>query len=462
MSERQVGILGLARSGQAAARLALAAGHTVFASDAGTGDAVREAAEAVRRAGGEAETGGHSVDRLAECDVLVVSPGIPPDAAVLRDARLREVPVISELEFAYRHLRAPVIAVTGTNGKTTVTAWVAHLLSEAGVEAVAAGNIGLALSEVALRDPAPEWVVVEASSYQLGGVDRFAPRIGVVTNLAPDHLDRYPDLASYYGDKARLFSNASHESTWILNGEDPAVLSLAGDAPGARLLFRAASTPAPGEDGAWVSPEGELVVRLGEREEGLGRADELRLLGPHNRSNALAAALAAYVVLGGGSFLASALRSFSPLSHRLEPVGTAAGALWVNDSKATNVASARVAIEAMERPTVLLLGGRHKGESYAPLAEAMPGRVKAVVAYGEAADRIAGELGSAGVAVDRVTGPFASVVARAAELAAPGDAVLLAPACASFDMFRDYEDRGREFARLVTELAAASPEVVGG
>jgi UDP-N-acetylmuramoylalanine--D-glutamate ligase len=461
MTQGLVGVLGLARSGQAAARLALATGRAVFASDMGDDDAVRAAAEQIRRLGGSAETGGHTVARLAECDLLVVSPGIPPDAPILRDDRLAHVPWTSELEFAYQHLASPVIAVTGTNGKTTVTLWAAHLLAESGVTAVAAGNVGLPLSEVALRDPAPDWVVAEASSYQLGRVETFAPRIGALTNLAPDHLDRYPDVASYYADKAHLFDRADAESVWVLNGEDAAVLALAGDAPGRRLLFRVSSPPVQGEDGAWVDEDRRLVLRMDGEDEVLVRESELRLLGGHNCANALAAALVAHAATGDVVALRQGLRSFPPLRHRLEPLGTVGEVLWVNDSKATNVASARVAVESMDRPTVLLLGGRHKGESYGDLAEALRGRVRAVIAYGEAADRIRADL-SAVVRVEAVTGSFRDVVRRAAALAEPGDTVLLAPACASFDMFRDYEDRGRQFAALVEELSGGALEGVRG
>ena len=456
----RVGILGLARSGRSAARLALAAGSTVFATDAGDGDELRDAAAEIERLGGEAETGGHTVERLAECDLLVVSPGIPPTAPILADERLAGIPWTSELEFAFRHLDAPVIAVTGTNGKTTVTAWIAHLLKSAGLDAVAAGNIGLPLSEAALRDPPPAWVVVEASSYQLGRIESFAPRIGVVTNLAPDHLDRYPSVEAYYADKAHLFDNADVGSTWVLNAEDPGVLALAGDAPGRRLMARATTNLEAGERGGWVAEDGMLMLRVEGEDEALVRKDEIRLLGGHNRANALAAALAAHAASGDVVALRDGLRSFPPLRHRLEPLGEVDGVLWINDSKATNVASCRVALESMERPTVLMLGGRHKGESYGELAESIPGRVKAVVAFGEAAGRIQAELGGR-VRVERVDGPFRSVVWRAAELAEHGDAVLLAPACASFDMFRDYEDRGRQFGRLVEELAGGVPGVPG-
>jgi UDP-N-acetylmuramoylalanine--D-glutamate ligase len=447
----RVGVLGLARSGRAAAKLALASGSAVFATDAGRSDELREAASEIRRLGGEAETGGHTVERLAECDMIVLSPGVPPDAPILNDPLLEGARWTSELEFAYQHLDAPVVAVTGTNGKTTVTAWIQHLLRSAGIDAVAAGNIGTALSEVALRDPPPEWVVVEASSYQLGRIETFSPRVGVVTNLAPDHLDRYPDVESYYGDKAHLFDNARPHSTWVLNAEDDEVLRLAGDARGRRLHFRVSSRPERTETGAWRDDDGRLLLRVMGEDRLLAHEDELRLLGLHNRANALAAALAAHAVAGDTGELRQGLRSFPPLKHRLEPLGEAHGVLWVNDSKATNVASARVAIQSMDRPTVVLLGGRAKGEDFSRLGDVVEAKVKAVVAYGEAAERIELDLGDRTRVVTQ-EGPFRGVVWRARELAEPGDAVLLAPACASFDMFRDFEDRGRQFARLVAEL----------
>ena len=444
---RSIGVLGLARSGRAAALLALAGGNRVFASDASSSPEVRAAADAVRAAGGEAETGGHDLERLAACDLVVVSPGIPPSAPVLRELAARGVRCVSELEYAFTHLRAPVVAVTGTNGKSTVTALTAHLLRAAGLRAVAAGNIGLALSEVARDEVEPEWVVVEVSSFQLAGIETFAPRIGVVTNLSPDHLDRYPSVEAYYADKARLFRNATAESRWVLNGEDDAVLRLAGDAPGQRYLFRVRSRPAAGERGGWVDEEGRLVVRVDQEALALIHARELQILGEHNRANALAAALAAALAGADADALREGLRSFRALEHRLEPVVERDGVLWINDSKATNIASTRVALRSMDRPTVLLLGGRHKGEPYTMLEPELSEHVKAVIAYGEAGPIVAADLAGR-VRVEHVTGTFEEAVARAAEVATAGDAVLLSPACASFDMFRDYEERGRRFKEL--------------
>lgn len=451
----RVGVLGLARSGRAAAELALDQGAQVYVSDAADSPELREAAEAVQRAGATVEVGGHDVARLAACDVLVVSPGIPPTAPVLADARLQRVPRVSELEFAFRYLQAPVIAVTGTNGKSTTTALAAHLLRTAHLDVPAAGNIGLALSEVARREPAPDWVVVEASSFQLADVATFAPRIGIVTNLAPDHLDRYASVEAYYADKARLFERATPDSIWVLNADDPDVLHLAGDSPGRRELFRASGPLAPGERGAFVAASGELVRRGGTGDEPLVRADELLLLGEHNRANALAAALAALAAGAPVDAVRDGLCTFHALEHRLEPVAERDGVLWINDSKATNLDSTRVALASMTRPTVLLLGGRHKGEPYTGLLPELERRTRVVIAFGEAGSLVEADL-AGHVPVERVDGAFDAAVARAAAIAEPGDAVLLSPACASFDMFRDYQERGRHFKALVGSGAEAA------
>jgi UDP-N-acetylmuramoylalanine--D-glutamate ligase len=442
-------VLGLARSGTAAARLALSRGAEVYVSDLSDSDATRAAAETIRGLGGDVEIGGHDLDKLASCSRIVLSPGIPPTAGVLQAPQLREVPIVPELEIAYGELEGPVVAITGTNGKTTVTALLAHVLTEAGFRAAAGGNIGIALSELVMRDPQPEVAVVEASSFQLGRTVTFAPDIGILTNLSPDHLDWYSTVAEYYADKAKLFQNAGPESRWILNGEDDEVLRLIGDAEGERFLFRAATPPEPGEGGGFLDGEW-LTLRLGERDERVVRSAELKIFGPHNVANALAAAIAARLVGAEIEGIAAGLRSFLPMEHRLEPVVEQGGVLWVNDSKATNIASTRVAIRSLDRPIVLLLGGRHKGEDYQHLLPDMAGRVRQVVAYGEAAERVDESLG-AHVPVVRVAGEFEEVLRHAASAASEGDAVLLSPACSSYDMFRDYEERGREFRRIVLE-----------
>ncbi len=446
----RIGVLGLARSGVAAARLALSRGAAVYVSDVSTTEATREAAERLATLGAEVETGGHDVGKLAACDRIVLSPGIPPTAAVLRAPELADVPIVPELEFAYHEFDGPLVAVTGTNGKTTVTSLIAHALRASAISAEAGGNIGIALSELILGAAHPQVIVAEVSSFQLGRTHRFGPTVGVLTNLAPDHLDWYASVDDYYADKARLFANATPASRWVLNGEDDAVLALIGDAPGERYYFRGSGSLQADERGGYLDAEGWLVLRLEGRDERLLRASELKILGPHNIANSLAAAIAARLVGANPAGISAGLRTFTPMQHRLEPVAETDGVLWVNDSKATNIASASVAIRSLDRPTVLLLGGRHKGEEYERLVDVMRDRVKVIVAYGEAADRIEEALTSA-VPVEIVRGSFADVLDRAAGMAEPGDAILLSPACSSYDMFRDYEDRGTQFRRLVLE-----------
>lgn len=454
-----IGVLGLARSGLAAARLALARGARVYASDMADTPQTRRAAEQINAEGGLAETGRHDLGKLARCQRIVLSPGIPPGASVLTAPEIAHVPVVPEIEFAFGLLECPVIAITGTNGKTTVTSLIGHLLHEHGVDAAVGGNIGTALSELVMREPQPRVAVVETSSFQLGGVREFNPRIGVLTNLAPDHLDWYASLDEYYADKAHLFRNADGESRWVLNGEDEAARDLPGSAPGTRYYFRVRSEPPAGELGGFLSDDGWLVLRLEPgREEGIVRAEELRILGPHNIANALAAAIAARLAGASPESLARGLRSFEAPPHRLQPVAEVNGVLWINDSKATNIASTRVALKSMTRPAVVLLGGRHKGEPYTELAGDLAG-VRLVIAYGEAAPLIEHDL-AAIAPVERVDGGFDEVVRRARDAARTGDAILLSPACSSFDMFANYEERGKRFAELATrgrhaELEAA-------
>ena len=449
-----IGVLGLARSGLAAAKLALARGARVYASDMGDNPQTRRAAEQINAMGGLAETGRHDLGKLARCHRIVLSPGIPPTAAELRAPEIAHVPVIPEIEFAFGLLECPVIAITGTNGKTTVTSLIGHLLHEHGEDAAVGGNIGTALSELVMREPQPRVAVVETSSFQLGGIREFNPRIGVLTNLAPDHLDWYSSVDAYYADKAHLFRNATGDSRWILNGEDARARDLPGDAPGTRYYFRVASQPAPDELGGHLAEDGWLVLRTQPgREERILPANQLRILGPHNIANALAASIAARLAGASPESIARGLKSFEAPPHRLQPVAEVDGVLWVNDSKATNIASTRVAVRGMTRPTVLLLGGRHKGEPYTELLPDLR-NVRAILAYGEAGPIIERDL--AGKApVERVTGSFDDVVARARDIARPGDVVLLSPACSSFDMFANYEERGKRFAELVTGAHAA-------
>ena len=449
MTFRSISVLGLARSGKAAVELALSKGIEVYAADGSDSDALRVTAQELKQKGAVVDVGTFDIDRIIATDAIVVSPGIPPEAEPFDNARVARMKRISEVDFASRFLKSKMAAVTGTNGKSTTTALAGHVLATGGVDVEVAGNIGNALSNVAIREKQPDWVVVEVSSFQLADIDTFAPSIGVVTNLAPDHLDRYESVAAYYADKAKLFRNASRDSIWVLNYDDPAVMELPGDAVGRRLRFSMETELGEGEHGAFLANTGELILKVDALRAVLASPGELPLLGAHNQANALAASLLA---IGTGiplHLIREGLKTFGGLPHRLQLVGEVGGVQWINDSKATNIASTEVALKSVTRPLIVLLGGRHKGEPYTQLIHAL-GNVKRVVAYGEAAEIIERDLQSH-VDVERVDGSFDEVVAKAAALAQPGDAVLLSPACSSFDMFRNYEERGEAFIRLAKQ-----------
>lgn len=446
----EVAVLGLGRSGDAASRLLRARHASVYASDSGGSPGTESTAAALRNAGVDVHVGGHDLTRIARAALVVTSPGIEPDAPPLTAARRSGVRIISEVELALSAMPdARYIAVTGTNGKTTVTAIVGHLLRGLGLATEIAGNIGRPLSEIALQSHPPEWIALELSSYQLHDTPSIAPAVGVLTNLSPDHLDRYPDVESYYQDKSLLFRNATASSRWVVNADDPVAMDMARDIAGYSMRFSGEGRLC---DAFYDRQHGRLILL----DEPLLRRTDLSLLGDHNVGNALAAALAvasadpAHTSINARKRIATGLRTMPPLAHRLETVVEHNGVLWVNDSKATNVAAARVGISAMTRPTVLLLGGRHAGEPYTDLAEPIAKRCKAVLAYGESAELIQHDLGGV-VPLQRMTGRFVDVVDRARQLAVPGDCILLSPACKSFDQFTDYEDRGRTFARLARD-----------
>jgi UDP-N-acetylmuramoylalanine--D-glutamate ligase len=443
----ETAVIGIGRSGRAVARLAAREGGRVYVSDSENDEGRRQTAEELRALGIDVELGRHDMVRIARAGLVIVSPGLPPDAAPVVRAREVGVPVVSEVEVALAFLpESRCVAVTGTNGKSTVTALVAHLLRSAGADAVAAGNIGTALSEVALLPHPPPWVSLEISSFQLHDTPSIRPVVGVLTNLAPDHLDRYSSVEEYYADKDRLFANAARESAWVTNADDVEVQRRTARVRGAHRRFSI-----NGLDVEASYDRGTRVLRLlGER---FLTRDEVPLFGDHNVANVLAAALA--VTAADANFaapdvrgrLAAGVRSFTALDNRLEVVLESGGVLWINDSKATNVSAARVAIEGMTRPTVVLLGGRHKGEPYTTLVPALVQHAKLVIAFGEAGPEIARDL-RGHVALERLGSSFEEVIELARARAAPGDAILLSPACSSFDMFRNYEERGETFRRL--------------
>ena len=458
----EVAVIGLGKSGTAAATLLARAGIAVYASDADDAASTLVSANALRDVGVDVQLGGHDLGRIARAVLVVASPGVPPNAPPLGTARAADITVIGEIEVglaALPHLR--YIAITGTNGKTTTTALTGHLLRALGHDAVDAGNIGTPLADCALRAHPPSWVALELSSFQLHDTPSLRPTVGVVTNLAPDHLDRYRSVDEYYADKSLIFRNPHANSKWVLNADDPIVATLDKRRPaylanreylnGTTWRFSLTRTA----DAWYDRAHGNLVV-FGETL--MARAD-LQLVGDHNVANALAAALAVMVAdpthqtPGARTLVANALRTFRALPHRLETVGVFHDVEWINDSKATNVSSTLVALQGMTRPTVVLLGGRHKGEPYAALIEPLRAQARMVIAYGEAAGLIETDL-RGHVPLERMGSSFEQVIARVRQLAQPGDAVLLSPACSSYDMFANYEERGRVFAALAAGTEA--------
>lgn len=446
---RRFSVIGAARSGLAVARLLRTRGAAVLVSEAAPRGKMPEAAAELEREGIAAEFGGHT-DAVLRADTLVVSPGVPSEAPVLLRAAAAGLQVVSELEAAGWFCPLPVVGVTGTNGKTTTTTLIGRMLDDARHACVVGGNIGTAFSRIVEQVSNEETAVLEISSFQLDHVRSFRAAVAVLLNVTPDHLDRYGgSFDRYAAAKGRIFENQRPGDTAIYNEDDDAARAVAERSIRSGVHRLTFSARRPVTDGAFVR-DGMLMTAAGGRAAPVLPAAEISIPGMHNRYNAMAALLAA---TARGIRTASAratLRNFRGVEHRLEFVRELGGVTWVNDSKATNVDSVWYALQSFERPLVLLLGGRDKGNDYTRLAEPVRERVRAVVAIGESAGKVQ-EAFRALVPVQTATG-MPEAVRTAASLALPGDIVLLSPACASFDWFENYEHRGRVFKSLVMEL----------
>ena len=430
-------VVGLGRSGQAAAALLARRGWHVIATDS---DPVT--APDLESLGVEIRSG--AADPVSGIDLVVKSPGVPGEIAQVAAARAAGVEVVSEIELAARHLDNPIIAVTGTNGKTTTTELIAHLLVDAGRPAIACGNQGVPLAGLVDHVDPATWLVVECSSFQLEDVDRFHPRAAVVLNLTPDHLDRHGSMTAYRDAKARVFARMTAADLAIA----PEDWTLP-DAVRHRIIRdgvrRGAADVAWSDNGLWVDGVGRVTTW-----------DRIPLRGRHNRENVLAAAAIA-AVAGGltAEDLMRGLESFGGVPHRLEIVGEIDGVVYVNDSKATNADAACAALDAYPAGVHLIAGGKGKGASFAPLAEAARAAdVRCVYLIGATADEIGAAMAAVGVPT-RDCGRLETAVARASAAARSGDVVLLAPGCASFDQFTSFEERGDRFRALVAERAVA-------
>jgi UDP-N-acetylmuramoylalanine--D-glutamate ligase len=444
---KRVVVLGMARSGRAVARLLARHGARVRGTDLKDAKALELDPAAWTREGVELRLGGFDPSDLTGMDAAVVSPGIPKTATAYREAQARGVPVYSELEVASGFARAPIAAVTGTNGKSTTVTVLGALVRALEKPCAVAGNVGWALSEAVETVPEDGVLVVEVSSFQLEDVDRFRPRAAALLNLTPDHLDRYPSMDAYLAAKLRIFARQTPEDAAVLPADDPGLAALGGGLAARVLTFGAG----PVTEGIAIA-SGRLVRRHRGVEEDLLGVSELSLPGPHNHANA-AAALALLDGLGlpvPDPRVLEALRTLRGLPHRLEPVGTLDGVTFYNDSKATNPDSLKVALVSFPEPIVLLAGGRPKGGGYRELVPLIRRHVAAAVLVGEAAAMLEEVWGPAGVPLVHAGTDFERAVSLAFEAARERRThVVLSPGCASFDMFRDYEDRGDRFRALV-------------
>lgn len=441
-------VAGAARSGTAAAELLASRGAHVTLSDVRA--SVPEA-EPLKKLGVSLELGGHRTESFASADLVVLSPGVPPDQPAIEEARRRGVPVIGEVELASRWLLGKVIAITGTKGKSTTTELTGRMLEAAGFEVSVGGNIGAPLSAQVQSSRPDTLHVVETSSFQLEQVDTFRPWIAVMLNVSPDHLDRHPTVGAYAAAKAKIFENQQAGDWAVINADDPAVRDMAKHSRASKRLF---ARRAELDEGTAVE-DGWIVNRRKTSTERLVPLNAIHLLGPHLVSDVMAAATVGAIAGAAPAAMTAAVDAFEGLEHAMERVAEIGGVLFVNDSKATNVDSARASIESFDSNLVAIVGGHFKGGDLRVLRAPLAARAKAVVAIGEARELVKSAL--AGAVDVREAASLEEAVQTAFALARPHGVVLLAPACASFDMFHDYAERGRMFKEEVARIVTREP-----
>ncbi len=446
---KRVLVVGLARTGETVSLFAAGYGAKVTATDEKPESALAETAAKLRAAGVTLDLGGHSQAAFFDQDLIVVSPGVPANLPALALARVAGIPVWSEVELAWRFLRGKLVGITGSNGKTTTTSLVAHILKTAGIPTLMGGNIGVPLLSLVERSTDSSVTVAELSSFQLEEIEKFRPEIGVLLNLTPDHLDRHASFEEYAAAKLRLFENQLDRDAAVLNADDPEVTRRMPSGPHIYWFSRQKRVA----EGAFLR-DGQIIFRTDGSEFVVGRRDDIPLRGEHNVENVLAACAAAYLAGADSAAIANGVKTFRGVEHRLEFVGEIGGVDFYNDSKATNVDAALKAIEAFPGPLLVILGGKDKGSPYTLLVEPLRQRARLTILIGAAAEKIAADFADAVPFVQ--AGTLDRAVHTAMDRAQPGDTVLLAPACSSFDQFENYEERGRTFKQLVAKLETRS------
>jgi len=445
LKDKRVLVVGLGKSGVASALFLKARGARVTVSDTKSGDELRNEIPALLDHGIAVETGGHGERTFRGQDLIVVSPGVPIDAPLLAQARNLGEPVIGEIELAAQFLPGPIVAITGSNGKTTTTTLTGEILTAGGVPALVGGNIGTpAISLVEQAKPETA-IVLEVSSFQLETIQQFRSKVAVVLNVTPDHLDRHKTFEIYVDAKARIFENQRGDDFAVLNEDDPTCVAMAARTRAQVFWF---SRQKDVKQGAWVR-DGNILFRNGSRQEEIMRVAEVPLKGSHNLENVLAAVCASALMGCAPEKIRQAVRDFKAVEHRLEFVATIRGVDYYNDSKATNVDATIKALESFPANIHLILGGKDKGSDYSVLNDLIKQRVKRVYTIGAAAEKIESQI--KGVEVVHAE-TLENALRKADAAAEPGDVVLLAPACASFDQFKNYEQRGQVFKEIVRQI----------
>lgn len=447
---KKIVVLGGGISGFGSAVLAKKKGFDVLLSDAGT---IAERYKTILDEWNvEYEEGGHTMERLLAADEVIKSPGIPEKAEAVKAIRERGIPVISEMEFAQRYMgRAKTICITGSNGKTTTTSLIYKIMREAGMNVSLGGNIGESFA-YSVATGKYDWYVLELSSFQLDGMYDFKADVAVLMNITPDHLDRYDYCFQNYVDsKMRIIRNQNSRSAFVYSADDEVIAGEIAkyDMPMRQLPFAAHVAVASSSGDAFLTQDGEFTARVGKKSLTID-SSKMKIKGLHNAYNAMAAALATMAAGVAPSDVERALYDFSPVEHRMEPVGEKDGILWINDSKATNVDSVWYALQSLKRPAVWIAGGTDKGNDYTPLKEFAREKVKALVCMGLDNEKLVREFST--VVPDVVScSSLDEAMNEALKRATEGDVVLLSPACASFDLFKSYEHRGREFKQWVED-----------
>jgi UDP-N-acetylmuramoylalanine--D-glutamate ligase len=449
VQDKKISVIGAARSGIAVAQLLKEKGSIVFVSDSASFESLQSQISNLKSHEIEYEINGHT-HRVFDADFIVISPGVPSDAPVVLEAECRNIPVVSELEVASWFCPSPIIAVTGSNGKTTTTTLIGKILGDARKKHVVAGNIGTAFSSVLSELDATSIAVLEVSSFQLDYIDTFRPKISLIMNITPDHLDRYNgSFARYIASKCRVFENQTNDDYLIYNYDDSETREHVRRLASLHVHTLAFGIDQQFDEGAFVD-DGKLVTILAGKRSEIIATDQIGIRGIHNLYNSMAAALAAQIMDVSTLSILAMLKNFKGVEHRLEFVREVHGVKYVNDSKATNVDSVWYALQSFDEPIVLLLGGRDKGNDYSRLHDLVEKHVEIIIAIGESADKVVEEFQANTEVVKAHSIEKAVQLARLS--ASAGDVVLLSPGCASFDWFENYEHRGKVFKQLVNAL----------